>query len=139
MAEASHSLRSRRPVAVAMVSGVLLGGLNSLSNVLGSPYSPHSLSHDGVFVLEVLGAVLGTPWARILTAFGAGWWARQIGAGPVAGVVSLMVADVTYYLSDSLTGYAGFSVNELVFWAVLGVPVGLAMGLLGALTGRRQW
>ena len=104
MAEASHALRLRRPVAVAVVLSVLLGGSNSLSNVLGSPYSPHSLSHDGVFALELLGAVLGTTCAWILTAFGAGWWARRIGAGPVAGVVSLMVADVTYYLSDSLTG-----------------------------------
>jgi hypothetical protein len=140
MAEASSRLRLLRLAVVAVVSGALLGGANSLSNVLGSPYSPRSLSQNGIFVLEVLAAVLGTAWAWALTAFGAGWWARRIWAGPVVGVAALLIADVTYYLSDSLTGYAEFSNGELLAWGILAVPTGLVMGLLGALAvQRRRW
>ena len=125
--------------AISSVAGGVLGGVNSLSNVLGSPYSPHSLSSSGVFVLELLAALLGTTWAWALTAFGAAWWSGSIRTGPVVGVASLLVADVTYYLSDSLSGYADFSGIEVLFWALLAVPVGLLMGLLGGLAAQPRW
>jgi len=51
-----------------------------------------------------------------------------------------LIADATYYLSDSLTGYAEFSNDELLAWGILAVPTGLVMGLFGALTAqRRRW
>ncbi len=134
--------RGRRPslpgtAAVALVCGLVLGLLNSLSNVFGSPYSPGSLAPgEGVFALEVLAAVLGTPGAWAVTAFLAGWLAHRIWAGPVAGVAALLIADLAYYLSDSLSGYAALSWDELLFWAALAVPTGLVMGLLGALAAQ---
>lgn len=129
-----------RLAGIAVVCGVLLGGVNSLSNVLGSPYSRRSLSQDGILALEVLAAVLGTTWAWALTAFGAAWWAQRTWAGPVVGVAALWVADLTYYLSDSLSGYAEFSSGELIIWGMLAIPVGLGMGLLGALAAQpRPW
>lgn len=59
----------------ALLTGLLLGGVNSLSNVLGSPYSPHALRpypSDGVFALQLLAPVLGTAWAWALVAFSLG-------------------------------------------------------------------
>lgn len=122
-----------------MVSGVGLGAANSLSNVFGSSSSPASLSPDGVFPLEVLASVLGTPWVWAVVAFLAGFVALHTLAGPVVGVLSLLVADVTYYLSDSVTGYASFSSPELLYWGALAVPTGLVMGLCGSLTAQRRW
>lgn len=92
-----------------------------------------------MFPLEVLAAILGTPWAWAVVAFLAGFLALRIWAGPVVGVLSLLVADVTYYLSDSITGYASFSSPELLYWGALAVPTGLAMGLCGSLTAQRRW
>ena len=120
----------------ALLTGVLLGLATSLSNVLGSPYSPASLSPDGVFALEVLAAVLGTPWAWAVVAFVTGWLAVQVTAGPIVGVVSLLTADLTYYLTDHVTGYAAFSPIEFLFWAGVAIPIGALMGLCGALTAQ---
>lgn len=124
----------------ALGCGVLLGLLNSLSNLFGSPYSPASLAPGvGVFALEVLAAVLGTPGAWAATAFIAGTFAHRLWAGPVGGVAALLVADVTYYLSDSINGYAALSWDEVLFWAALAVPTGLVMGQLGVLASQPFW
>ncbi len=114
--------------------GVALGAVNSLSNVFGSAYSPHSLSSDGIPPLEVLGALLGTQWAWPVAAFGIGWWTRRSLLGSLAGVVGLVAADVTYYWSDAVSGFSGgLDVFAMRYYAVLAVPAGRVMGLLGAL------
>lgn len=125
---------------VAVACGLTLGLLNSLSNVFGSPYSPVSLAPgEGVFALEVLAAVLGTPAAWAITAFVAGWLTRRVWAGPIVGVAALLLADLAYYVSDSISGYAAMSWDEVLFWAALAVPTGLVMGLLGALAAQASW
>ncbi|MCB0910932.1 MAG: hypothetical protein KDB60_04860 [Propionibacteriaceae bacterium] len=131
---------SVRIAIIAAVGGLLLGGLNSLSNVLGSPYSPQSLNPGGgVFALEVLAAVLGTPGAWAITAFIAGFLTGKIWSGPLVGVATLLIADLSYYLIDSTSGYAALSTDEVLYWAALAVPTGLVMGLLGALATQPHW
>lgn len=123
----------------AALAGLLLGAANSLSNVVGSPYGPHPWRETGVFPLEVLAAMLGSTWAWALAAFGVGWWVRSRCA-PVAGVVALVAADVTYYVCDLLGGISDrFEVESVIVWAVLAVPVGAGMGALGALAAQPRW
>lgn len=128
-----------RLIAAALL-GLSLGAANSLSNALGSPYSPVGLSPEGILPLQVLAAVLGTTWAWSITAFLAGWLARRIWAGPVAGMICLLIADLTYYFADRTSGYAGgLDRGGLLYWGLLAIPCGLGMGLLGALAAQRRW
>ncbi|MDQ2757544.1 MAG: hypothetical protein M3Y71_13440 [Actinomycetota bacterium] len=128
-----------RALLGAAFLGVVLGASNSLSNVFGSAYSPHSLSSDGIRSLEVLGALLGTRWAWPVAAFGIGWWTRRPLLGSLAGVVGLLAADVTYYWSDAVSGFSGgLDVFSMCLYAALAVPAGLVMGLLGALARQQH-
>lgn len=126
---------------IAVVLGFGLGVTNSLCNALGSPYSPASLSVDGIFPMQVLAAALGTTWAWSFTGFVAGVIARRVWVGPLAGMLSLVVADFAYYGADKFSGYAGgMDVTEVLYWAALAVPCGLGMGLFGALAAQpHRW
>lgn len=123
----------------AAVTGALLGGANSLSNVLGSPYSPHSLRpYEGVFTLEVLAAVLGMAWAWALVAFGLGWFSTSKWRAAWAGLVGLSVASAVYYISDYGFGLNDtLSTGEMGYWIARSVVVGPLSGLLGHLA--RHW
>jgi len=129
---------------VVVACGLLLGALNSLANVFGSPYSPRSLRPGrGIFALEVLAAVLGTPGAWALTAFAASWVAGVVcalrwWAGPLVGITALLVADAAYYFCDDISGYAQGNLIEPLSWAALAIPVGALMGTLGALATRPE-
>lgn len=128
-------------ILAAVIAGVLLGGTNSLSNVLGSPYSPHALRpNEGVFVLELLGAVLGTAWAWALVAFGLGWCATTRWLAPVMGTMALVVAAVVYYISDFAFGLNDeFGIFEMVYWVAVSLVAGPVMGLLGYLARSSRW
>lgn len=128
-----------RFIAVGLL-GIVLGMANSLSNALGSPYSPVGLSPEGVLPLQILAAVLGTTWAWSIVAFVAGWITGRIWAGPLAGIAALLIADVTYYWADKASGYAGgFDRGALLYWGLLAVLAGFGMGLLGALSAQPRW
>ena len=125
----------------SVIAGLALGGANSLSNVFGSRYGPHVLRPgEGIWPLEVLAAVLGTAWAWSLVAFGVGWWTRRAPAAAIAGVGALLVADLTYYISDFAFGLNDeLAIAEIAFWGVLALVVGSVMGLLGALAHHPAW
>jgi len=132
------SIRAR--FSAAGLLGIALGAANSLSNSLGSAYSPVGLSPDGILPLQILAAVLGTTWAWAVTAFVAGWIAGRIWAGPLAGVVALLIADGTYYWADKVSGYSGgFDGQGMLYWGLLAIPCGLGMGLLGSLASQPRW
>lgn len=136
---------SRWPsILTAMAAGVLLGGVNSLSNVLGSPYSPHALRpdpDDGVFVLQVLAAVVGTAWAWALVAFALGWRAPTAWRAALTAMAALAVAAVVYYLSDHALGLnEELETGEMAYWTVTSVGAGSVFGLLGHLArGTSGW
>lgn len=128
------------PLAV-VVTGLVLGGVNSLSNALGSPYSPYALRpYEGVFTLEVLAAVIGTAWAWSLVAFALGWLAPKAWLAPVTAVLALILATVVYYLSDHAFGLNdNLETGEITYWALLSIGAGSVFGLLGNLARRPQW
>lgn len=123
----------------AVLLGLALGAVNSVVNVVGGPYSPHPLRPDGVWLLQLLGAVLGTTWAWAAWGFVCGWVARRWWEAPLLGVLGLWSADLAYYLTDWAGGITeGFSVIEFTWWAVLGAGAGAGMGLLAGLARRRH-
>lgn len=128
-------------ISGAMLAGLVLGGANSLSNVFGSPYSPHALRpYEGVFPLEVLGAVLGYPWTWALLAFAVGWWSSRAWLAPAMGVLALLVAVVTYYVSDFNFGLNDeLGTYEIAYWSLVSLVAGLVCGPLGKLARCRRW
>ncbi len=124
----------------AAATGVLLGGPNSLCNVLGSPYSPRALRpNEGVFTLEVLAAVLAMAWAWALVAFGLGWFSATKWRAASAGLLALSVASAVYYVSDYSFGLNdALSTGEMTYWIAISGAVGPASGLLGHLARRWQ-
>ena len=134
--------RWQRTILGALAAGTLLGAVNSLSNVLGSPYSPHSLRpHTGVFPLEVLAAVVGTVWAWCLAAFAVGWVSPSVRRAAPTGALALVAASVVYYVSDHVFGLDDeLSAYEMAYWVLISFIVGPVFGIVGFLAGRpRGW
>lgn len=133
----------RASILTAMAVGVLLGAVNSLSNVLGSPFSPHALRpypDEGVFFLQVLAAVVGTAWAWALVAFALGWRAPTAWRAALTAIAALALAAVVYYLSDHALGLnEELATGEMAYWAVTSVGAGSVFGLLGFLARGPKW
>lgn len=124
-----------RAFVVAGAVGLALGVSNSMASALGTPYGGHALRPgEGVAVLEVVAACLGTLWAWALAGFAMGWLARARRwwiAAP-AGVVGLALAVGSYYLSDWLLGTNDrFAMNDFLIWLGPAVVAGLIFGSLG--------
>lgn len=131
----------RRSLLAAVATGTALGLVNSLANVLGSPFSPHRVTEDGVWVLQLIGAVLGTTWAWAVGAFCCGWWGRRWWHAPMLAVVGMWCADVAYYLSDWLGGLDdALATEEMRQYALLGTALGIVLGTLAGCTRHgRRW
>lgn len=133
----------RPSILTAVAAGVLLGGVNSLSNVLGSPFSPHALRpypDEGVFFLQVLAAVVGTAWAWALVAFALGWRGPTAWRAALPPIAALALAAVVYYLSDHALGLnEELETGEMASWAVTSVGAGSVFGLLGYLARSPTW
>lgn len=130
------------PVTLAVVmTGVMLGGVNSLSNVFGSPYSAYALRpNDGIPSLQVLAAVIGTAWAWALVAFALGWWSRTLWLAPLTGALALTLASVVYYLSDYAFGLnEKLETGEMTYWVLVSVGAGPVFGVLGHLASDSRW
>lgn len=138
--DGTHEARWRPAILTVVVTGMGLGGANSLSNVLGSPYSAYALRpYEGVFSLQVLAAIIGTAWAWALVAFVLGWWAPTAWLAPVTAVLALALAAVVYYFSDHAFGLNDeLETGEMAYWAVTSVGAGTVFGLLGHLARRPQ-
>lgn len=134
----TEGVRPWRSVIAAVVAGVLLGGVNSGSNVLGSAYGTYSLRPDeGVFFLNVLAGIIGTAWAWALVAFALGWRAPTMRLAPVVAILALAVATVVYYVSDYVFALNDeLETGELTYWAVGSVAAGSVFGFLGHLARR---
>lgn len=127
-------------ILTAGAAGALMGGVNSLSNVFGSPYSSHALRPypgEGVFFLQVVAAVVGTAWAWALVAFALGWWATSAQRSALTAIAALAVAAVVYYFSDYAFGLNDeLETGEMAYWAATSVGAGSVFGLLGYLARR---
>lgn len=134
-------LQLRYMILTTVIAGVLLGETNSLSNGLGSPWSPHSLRPgEGIFALELLAAIIGTAWAWALLAFILGWLSADMRLAPLMGSLALTMAAVTYYVSDFAIGLNDdFESYEMVYWVAVSLVVGPVMGLLGSYARSSRW
>lgn len=137
---AASGLSVRRAVLVALITGISLGALNSSSSAYGSAWGPRSLNpgvDGGIFALELIAATLGTMWAWAVVAFLAGWCVRRPFLAAAIGVLTLLIAVVTYYTSDLLLDVNGqFDTASAMLWAIISLGAGSTFGLLGALGSR---
>ena len=124
------------------LAGIALGVANSMSNAFGSAYGPFTTTPgQGVRWLEYVSSWLGTPWAWALFAFGVGWFTRRLGAAALLATAGLLLAVLTYYVSDAMLGVTDrLSVVEIQLWSVISLFVGPVMAVLGVLAQRaRGW
>lgn len=132
---------SRVGWAPPLLAGIALGLANSMSNAFGSAYGPFTTTPgQGVRWLEYVSSWLGTPWAWALFAFGVGWFTRRLGAAALLATAGLLLAVLTYYVSDAMLGVNDrLSVIEIQLWSVISLFVGPIMAVLGVLARRAQW
>jgi hypothetical protein len=126
----------------AVLAGAGLGALTSLSNVVGSAYSPHAWAPGrGVPALELLAAVLGTVWAWALLPFVVGWAVARTTTAVLAGVLALIAAVTAYYASDAVFGLDDeLSTGEIAYWTALALVLAPVMAVLGRLAHQpRRW
>ncbi|KUJ58398.1 hypothetical protein ADL25_03480 [Streptomyces sp. NRRL F-5122] len=120
----------------AAVAGLVFGSLTSLANVVSSPYGPAGARVVGSAVAKagpVVSLLLDAGWSWAALAVAVGWAARTRGPGALGGALAPAAATVSYHVADASLWDAG---TDMVVWLVVGVPVGLVLGLIGALVRR---
>ncbi|GAA3481670.1 hypothetical protein [Streptomyces yanii] len=113
-------------------AGVVFGSLTSLTNVLSSPYGEIGAHIAGSVLAKaskVLSLLLDAGWSWAALAVAVGWVAGSRIRGALGGVAALVAATVSYYVMDLYLWDAG---TDMVFWLVAGVPLGLILGVVGA-------
>lgn len=120
----------------AVMVGLVFGSLTSLANVVSSPYGPVGVRVVGSAVAKagaVVGLLLDAGWAWAALAVVVGWAVATPARGALGGAAALAAATVSYYVMDAYMWDAG---TDMVVWLVVGVPLGLALGAVGALVRR---
>ncbi|MEU7969737.1 hypothetical protein AB0D09_40840 [Streptomyces sp. NPDC049097] len=116
----------------AVMAGSVFGSLTSLANAVSSPYGPigaRAAAGAGTVVSLLLDA--GWSWAALAVVVG--WAVATPARSALAGVAALTAATVSYYVMDAYVWDAG---TDMVVWLVVGVPLGLVLGAVGALVRR---
>ncbi|WP_331736395.1 DUF6518 family protein (plasmid) [Streptomyces canus] len=116
-----------------IVAGVVFGALTSLANVLSSPYGEIGARVAGTDLAKaskVLSLLLDAGWSWAALAVAVGWVAGSRVRGALGGLLALVAATVSYYVTDLYLWDAG---TDMMAWLVVGVPLGLILGTVGAL------
>ncbi|MFD7206273.1 hypothetical protein [Streptomyces sp. NPDC059893] len=119
-----------------IAAGALFGALTSLANVLSSPFGEigaRVAGTDLAKVSKVLSLLLDAGWSWAALAVGVGWAAGSRLRGALSGLLALVAATVSYYATDV---YLWDASTDLIWWLVMGLPLGLILGAVGALTRR---
>jgi hypothetical protein len=118
-----------RTLANAALIGALVGAYSSASDLLLGP-----LIGTPFLVLVNLGNA-AAPW--IVAGFAAGATTIRTSTGVASGVVTLLVAVATYYLTQ-LLGYSEFRPGILALWLAVAMIVGPLFGAAGSAWRRRH-
>ncbi|MEU1459040.1 DUF6518 family protein [Streptomyces avermitilis] len=116
-----------------IVAGMVFGALTSLANVLSSPYGEIGARVAGTNLAKaskVLSLLLDAGWSWAALAVAVGWVAGSRVRGALGGLLALVAATVSYYVTDLYLWDAG---TDMIAWLVVGVPLGLILGTVGAL------
>lgn len=119
-----------------IVAGVVFGALTSLANVLSSPFGEigaRVAGSDLAKVSKVLSLLLDAGWSWAALAVGVGWVAGSRVRGALGGLLVLVAATVSYYVTDV---YLWDASTDMIMWLVMAVPLGLILGMVGALARR---
>ncbi|WP_406482617.1 hypothetical protein [Streptomyces sp. NBC_01615] len=116
-----------------VVAGVVFGALTSLANVLSSPYGEIGARVAGTDLAKaskVLSLLLDAGWSWAALAVAVGWVAGSRVRGALGGLLALVAATVSYYVTDV---YLWDACTDMIAWLVVGLPLGLILGTVGAL------
>ncbi|MET9046712.1 MULTISPECIES: hypothetical protein [unclassified Streptomyces] len=120
----------------AVVVGLVFGSLTSLANALSSPYGPIGARVAGSAAARactVVSLLLDAGWSWAALAVVVGWAVATPARAAVGAMAALAAATVSYYVVDAYVWDAG---TDMVVWLVVGVPLGLVLGAVGALVRR---
>ncbi|MEU1417903.1 hypothetical protein [Streptomyces sp. NPDC005731] len=120
----------------AVVAGSVFGSLTSLANAVSSPYGPigaRVAASAGAGAGTVVSLLLDAGWSWAALAVVVGWAVATPARGALGGAAALTAATVSYYVMDAYVWDAG---TDMVVWLVVGVPLGLVLGAVGALVRR---
>ncbi|MET8638124.1 hypothetical protein [Streptomyces sp. NPDC004680] len=120
----------------AVVAGSVFGSLTSLANAVSSPYGPigaRVAASAAAGAGTVVSLLLDAGWSWAALAVVVGWAVATPARGALAGAAALTAATVSYYVMDAYVWDAG---TDMVVWLVVGVPLGLVLGAVGALVRR---
>ncbi|GGX48202.1 hypothetical protein [Streptomyces chryseus] len=116
--------------------GVGFGAVTSLVNAFSSPYGELGAPLTGTVwakAAKVLSLLIDAGWSWAALAVAMGWLAGTRTQGALVGALALMAATVAYYLTDAFVWGAD---TDIVDWLVVGLPLGLLLGAVGAAIGR---
>ncbi|MEW2489551.1 hypothetical protein [Streptomyces sp. NPDC048411] len=116
----------------SLAVGAGFGAATSLVNALSSPYGDLGAPLTGTVwagAAKVLSLLMDAGWAWAALAVAMGWLAGTRALGALVGALALIAATGAYYVTDALVWEAG---TEMVRWWVAGLPLGLALGAVGA-------
>ncbi|MFG2563258.1 hypothetical protein [Streptomyces sp. NPDC048496] len=116
----------------ALAVGVGFGAATSLVNALSSPYGGLGDPLTGTVwagAAKVLSLLMDAGWSWAALAVAMGWLAGTRALGALVGALALIAATGAYYVTDALVWGAG---TDMVRWWVVGLPLGLALGAVGA-------
>lgn len=104
--------------------------------MLSSPYGEIGARVAGTELAEaskVLSLLLDAGWSWAALAVAVGWAAGSRVRGALGGLLALVAATVSYYVTDAYLWDAG---TDMIVWLVVGLPLGLILGTVGALVRR---
>ncbi|MEU0837264.1 hypothetical protein [Streptomyces sp. NPDC005969] len=115
-----------------IAAGAGFGAATSLINALSSPYGELGAPLTGTVwagAAKVLSLLMDAGWSWAGLAVAMGWLAGTRALGASAGALALFAATGAYYVTDALVWGAG---TDMVRWWVVGLPLGLVLGAVGA-------
>ncbi|MET8214065.1 hypothetical protein ABZT51_51390 [Streptomyces sp. NPDC005373] len=115
-----------------LAAGVGFGAATSLVNALSSPFAELGMPLKGTVwagAAKVLSLLMDAGWSWAALAVAMGWLAGTRVRGALVGALVLLAATGAYYVTDASVAGAG---TDMVAWSVVGLPFGLALGLVGS-------
>ncbi|MET8331561.1 hypothetical protein [Streptomyces sp. NPDC005181] len=115
-----------------LAAGVGFGAGTSLINALSSPYGELGMPLVGTVwgkAAKVLSLLMDAGWSWAALAVVVGWLAGTWARGALVGALTLFAATGAYYVTDAFVWGAG---TDMVWWWVVGLPLGLGLGVVGA-------
>lgn len=137
--------RTARATALAAAAGVAFGAASSLVNATGAPWAQALSQLTNGVLADVTWSLVAFLGGLVVAAVPARRWTAVL-AGTLVGTLTVLLAVVAYYATDTARGvYAvderggvhwDWVAGDLRWWLLAGLAVGFVLGFSGALARR---